>query len=286
MKTIKLSEWCEKRGVSYLTAWRWFKKDKMPVKAYQTETGTILVEDEEDIFSSSEDVAPDNAMSVFLKKTIEFSKNESSVEDFAAYILSNFQLKLIGQDAPKYSRNKPKSEEVQKHFKKFIPSNVEKPAPCAFIPEPEVWESITDNTEGFVGTNEVVKTTQGLVNEIRKNDEDALVSSSVDNVSLSTLDVKDLQASLSGMVNTSSNGLYCSSNSIFDSDLTATGSTLTFSDVNPQNYTYSTNSGASSLLGSTLGESPVFINLYNSLHTPGPGLTEKPKRGRPRKISK
>jgi hypothetical protein len=287
MKTIKLSEWCDKRGVSYLTAWRWFKKDKMPVKAYQTETGTILVEDEDDIFASSIEADQDNALSVFLKKTIEFSKNESSVEDFAAYIISNFQLKLIGQDQPKYSRNKPKSEEVQKHFKNFIPT-AKKPEPFVFIPEPEVWENLTDNTENFVGTNDATKVDQGLVNEIRENDEGVLVTPIADNVRLSVNGVQDLQSSLSGKVSFSSSGTYGSMTSTSYGDtelfnLAVTGDGITYSDLNPQNYTYSTNAASSNLLGSSLSESPVFVNLYNALHDPGPGLTEKPKRGRPRK---
>lgn len=41
---MKLSEWAKLQGVSYKTAWNWFKAGKLPVKAVQTETGTILVE--------------------------------------------------------------------------------------------------------------------------------------------------------------------------------------------------------------------------------------------------
>jgi hypothetical protein len=45
------------------------------------------------------------------------------VEDFAAYVISNFQLKLngVGVDSPRYSKNRPKPEEVQKHFQQFLP---------------------------------------------------------------------------------------------------------------------------------------------------------------------
>jgi hypothetical protein len=123
MKTIKLAEWCEKTGIKYLTAWRWFKNGSMPVHAYQTKTGTILVEDDtDDSQETSMATGTNDAMSIFLKKTVEFSKNNATVEDFAAYVISNFQLKLNGQtDVPRYSKNKPKSEEVQKHFKQFLP---------------------------------------------------------------------------------------------------------------------------------------------------------------------
>ncbi|MFI0435526.1 MAG: recombinase family protein [Parachlamydiaceae bacterium] len=43
---MKLSTWAKKQGISYRTAWRWFKENKLPVIAEQTETGTILVKDE------------------------------------------------------------------------------------------------------------------------------------------------------------------------------------------------------------------------------------------------
>jgi putative resolvase len=40
---MKLSEWAELQGISYRTAWRWFKEGKLPVPVEQTPTGTILV---------------------------------------------------------------------------------------------------------------------------------------------------------------------------------------------------------------------------------------------------
>ena len=42
---MKLSEWARKQGVSYRTAWRWFKEGKLPVPVEQTPTGTILIKD-------------------------------------------------------------------------------------------------------------------------------------------------------------------------------------------------------------------------------------------------
>jgi predicted site-specific integrase-resolvase len=43
---IKLSEWAKQNGVCYKTAWRWFHEGKLPCKAVQISTGTILVETE------------------------------------------------------------------------------------------------------------------------------------------------------------------------------------------------------------------------------------------------
>jgi predicted site-specific integrase-resolvase len=41
---MKLSEWAKLQGITYKTAWNWFKAGDLPVKAVQTATGTILVE--------------------------------------------------------------------------------------------------------------------------------------------------------------------------------------------------------------------------------------------------
>lgn len=43
---MKLSTWAKKQGISYRTAWRWFKQGKLPVVAEQTKTGTILIKEE------------------------------------------------------------------------------------------------------------------------------------------------------------------------------------------------------------------------------------------------
>lgn len=119
---MKLNDWAKKAGVKYLTAYRWFKNGTLPVPAYQTDSGTIIVQDNSEVSEQNMSGNSGDAMSVFLKKTVEFSKNNSSIEDFAAYVISNFQLKLNGTtDGPRYSKNKPKSEDIQKHFQQFIP---------------------------------------------------------------------------------------------------------------------------------------------------------------------
>jgi putative resolvase len=42
---MKLSAWAKKEGVSYRTAFRWFRDGKMPVNTYRSKTGSIFVED-------------------------------------------------------------------------------------------------------------------------------------------------------------------------------------------------------------------------------------------------
>ncbi len=41
---MKLSEWAEREGVHYQTAWRWFRDGKMPVPTYKAPSGAILVD--------------------------------------------------------------------------------------------------------------------------------------------------------------------------------------------------------------------------------------------------
>ena len=43
---MKLSTWAKKQGISYRTAWRWFKEGNLPVIAEQTKSGTILIKEE------------------------------------------------------------------------------------------------------------------------------------------------------------------------------------------------------------------------------------------------
>jgi putative resolvase len=41
---VRLSEWAEREGVHYQTAWRWFRDGQLPVPAVRTPTGTIMVD--------------------------------------------------------------------------------------------------------------------------------------------------------------------------------------------------------------------------------------------------
>lgn len=50
---MKLSVWSKKQGISYITAYRWFKGGKIP-GAIQYDSGTILVPEEKQAISSTE----------------------------------------------------------------------------------------------------------------------------------------------------------------------------------------------------------------------------------------
>jgi putative resolvase len=47
---MKLITWAKHQGISYRTAWRWFKEGTLPVPAQQTATGTILIKESPDEF--------------------------------------------------------------------------------------------------------------------------------------------------------------------------------------------------------------------------------------------
>jgi hypothetical protein len=150
---MKLSNWAKKQGISYITAWRWFNEGRLPVKAYRSDSGTIIVQDESE---SSEQVMSNpqsnDVMSMVLKKTVEFSKNNGTVEDFAAWILSTFSLRLnTGTDSPKYSRVKPKPEDIQKHFQQFLKTK-DKPKLGSFVASEETLDEIV-RSDGL-GDNE------------------------------------------------------------------------------------------------------------------------------------
>lgn len=275
---MKLKEWADKTGVKYLTAYRWFKDGTLPVPAYQTDSGTIIVEDDFDKTEHQMATPSQNdAMSLFLKKTVEYSKNNSTVEDFAAYILSNFTLNVNSPkiDNLKYSKNKPKSEDIQNHFKKFIPAKGEKPKPNMFIADEET------------------------LNEIGKT---ALSISDLD--PMPTLESKTAVSLINGMSSLLSNS----------QSLSSEGTVNNLVDLSPQqiNYTSSTNgstfgsnfSGSMSSFGSA---TPSFysapeIDLQGSLNlslpnsffltakeidnaklVTQPDVKQKQKRGRPRK---
>lgn len=122
MPKIKLKEWADRHNLSYITANRHFHAGLIP-GASQLDSGTILVEDDSLEQTMAGSASTNDAMSLFLKKTVEFSKNNSSVEDFAAYVISNFKLQLNNatEPSPRYSKNRPKSEDVQRHFQQFLP---------------------------------------------------------------------------------------------------------------------------------------------------------------------
>ena len=44
---MKLSKWAKQQGISYRTAWHWFKLGTLPVSAKQLANGTILIAEQD-----------------------------------------------------------------------------------------------------------------------------------------------------------------------------------------------------------------------------------------------
>lgn len=148
MSMIKLSEWCDKSGVAYITAYRLFKSGKFPGYAYQTEKGTILVEDEAEVMEERvvKEQAYSDASSHFLKDTIDFIEAGSSIKEFASFILSNYKLEkqsnYLENMGPK--KVKPSQEMTDSHFKKFLPKN-QKPSPNMILMDQAALDQITSS---------------------------------------------------------------------------------------------------------------------------------------------
>jgi predicted site-specific integrase-resolvase len=64
---MRLHEWAKQQGISYTTAWRWFKNNKLPVSATKTPSGTILI-DEPKYTSKPENIVVYCRVSSQLKK--------------------------------------------------------------------------------------------------------------------------------------------------------------------------------------------------------------------------
>ena len=240
---MKLSDWAKKQGIAYLTAYRWFKDGKLPVKAYQSDSGTIIVQDDSETSEQAmaANATQNDAMALFLKKTVEYSQNNSTVSDFAAYILSTFQLKLnTVNEGPKYSRNKPKAEDVQKHFQQFIPKG-EKPKPNSFVIEPDKLDELAAQSDSL-SANQITA-------------------------------VPDTTGFQGTSVATSTNDLYTNLAAAFDGGSIVEGTVTRSVDLNttPQqiNYTGSTNSAlnnsftSSSVISGDVGGNSIVPNVAN-----------------------
>ncbi len=80
---MKLSEWARKQGINYKTAWKWYKEGKLPVSAYQTPTGTILVKAGEEkeggktaIYARVSSADQKNDLDQQVARLLEFANNK------------------------------------------------------------------------------------------------------------------------------------------------------------------------------------------------------------------
>jgi putative resolvase len=85
---MKLSDWAKKQGISYRTAWRWFKEGKLPVEAEQMASGTILIKE-----------IPSNPLQVAIYARVSSSDQKSDLERQISrlVIFANSQKWLIAE---------------------------------------------------------------------------------------------------------------------------------------------------------------------------------------------
>lgn len=83
---MKLSQWAKSRGISYKTAWRWFKSGNLPagVKMEQVSTGTVIVTE----MAHPAMVVPGLAVGLYARVSSSDQKNdlESQLGRLVAYV--------------------------------------------------------------------------------------------------------------------------------------------------------------------------------------------------------
>lgn len=163
---IKLSDWCEKNGIKYLTGYRWFKDGKMPVQTMQTDSGTILVSDTDETDNSEPKPLAESPISRIIKKAIEIGKANGSVEDLAAFVIMNFSLTDISNTAHssvagpvKKQGVKPTKEMTENHFKKLMKQDKVRPETNMFIINQNDFDSVVaaSENESVMNTTDVEK---------------------------------------------------------------------------------------------------------------------------------
>jgi hypothetical protein len=281
---MKLSDWAKKQGIAYLTAYRWFKDGKLPVKAYQSDSGTIIVQDEsENLEQAMGSAQPTDVMTAFFLKTVEFSKNNRTIEEFAAWVMSTFTLKFNNVlENPRYSRVKPKSEEVQKHFQQFLKPKGDKPKPNMFVAPPEALEEIAEQENWTSATLDVqLSETSDAVSvpELTETFGDLLMTPAVSTI-------KTYSSVAEGVVNRSVDSTpqlnYTGSNSSAPSNYFQTSSLAMPAAAGPaviNNASYFIGSDEGARLGvSAVGFKPTQKELEYA--SKALEVTEKPRRGR------
>jgi predicted site-specific integrase-resolvase len=108
---MKLSHWAKQQGIAYQTAWRWYKAGLLPVKAFQSPSGTILVEPS--ISSSSDTSAWIYARVSSPEKKGDLDRQAERCVEFCRSRGWNIQ-KIIKEVASGMNDNRPKLKTLLK----------------------------------------------------------------------------------------------------------------------------------------------------------------------------
>lgn len=85
---MKLSTWAKKQGISYRTAWRWFKEGTLPVEVEQTATGTILV---------NEAKSENNRVAIYARVSSTDQKNDLDRQISRLVLFTNAQKWVVAE---------------------------------------------------------------------------------------------------------------------------------------------------------------------------------------------
>ena len=77
--SMKLSDWAKKNGLNYQTAYRWYKAGKLPASAYQADTGTIIITEENNLNQKEDEMKFTNSA---MKRDLENLYNLISYNPF------------------------------------------------------------------------------------------------------------------------------------------------------------------------------------------------------------
>ena len=72
---MKLPDYAKHLGISYQTAWRWWKAGKLPHRAYQSETGMVIVD-----FNPSKETANGKINRAAIYARVSSSENKDNLE--------------------------------------------------------------------------------------------------------------------------------------------------------------------------------------------------------------
>lgn len=78
---MKLSDYAKHLGISYQTAWRWWKANKLPHPAKQTETGTVIVNFNPEI----ESLVKDNKVAIYAR--VSSSESQDNLDGQAERLI-------------------------------------------------------------------------------------------------------------------------------------------------------------------------------------------------------
>lgn len=87
---MKLSDWAKKQGLNYQTAYRWYKAGKLPASAYQADSGTIIITDDNHSNKQETEMKLSNVPSHSIRKELDQLYNIFNAYPSTSFLFDNF----------------------------------------------------------------------------------------------------------------------------------------------------------------------------------------------------